>query len=334
MHARGFRAVPSLHYLDRIPAFRIGPDRGGTELEGTARPPPRNATAVPRGGLFWDGRAATLQSQALAPLFNPVEMANHDIDAVAARLRRAPYGSQFGLLFGARTVGTSRRLVDEAMFAVARFELEDSSFHPYTSKYDAYLEGKARLSPAELRGLRVFEDSTKGNCAACHVDKPGKDHRPPTFSDYEYEALGVPRNNHLAVNHDPRFHDLGLCGPARVDLTMQSRLCGLFRTPSLRNVATRHVFFHNGVFHSLTRVLDFYAFRDTHPDRVYPRNPEGGVLKFDDLPRRYQTNVDTSDPPFGRREGDPAPLTRADMHALIAFLETLTDGFQPSRATP
>lgn len=310
---QGVRAVPSLRYLDRVPAFGVGPAAGVVDADA---PPHPMGHGVPHGGLFWDGRAPTLQAQALIPLFNPIEMANRSADSVAARLRRAAYGPRFAQLFGAATVATSRRLVDEAMFAVARFEMEDSSFHPYSSKYDAYLEGKATLTAAELRGLRIFEDSTKGNCAACHTSRPGPDLRPPTFTDYEYEALGVPRNDRLAVNRDSSYYDLGLCGPVRTDLAARATWCGAFRTPTLRNVATREVFFHNGVYHTLREVLDFYAFRVARPERVYPRGRNGRVEQYDDLPVEYRGNVDTVNAPT---------LSPHDIDDLIAFLKTLTD---------
>ncbi len=277
--------------------------------------------------LFWDGRGATLQRQALAPLFNPAEMANESVAAVAVKLNRAPYASRFEVLFGAAAVATPERLVDEAMFAVARFELEDPSFHPYDSKYDAWVEGKVALSPTELRGLRIFEAKDRGNCAACHLDRPGKDGRPPTFTDYEYEALGAPRNVRLRVDANPRFHDLGLCGPERADLSSQRRYCGLFRTPTLRNVATRHVFFHNVVYHTLEDALTFYTLRDTHPERIYPTGSTGKVEKFDDLPAAYRSNVDTIDPPLDRHAGDLPALTSRDIRDLAAFLRTLTDGY-------
>lgn len=322
---QGVRAVPSLRYLDRVPPFGVGPGAGVIDADAPPRP---LAHGVPHGGLFWDGRAPTLQSQALIPLFNPSEMANTSVDSVAVRLRHAAYGARFAQLFGEQTVSTSQRLVDEAMFAVARFEMEDVSFHPYTSKYDAYLEGKATLTPVEARGLEIFEDSAKGNCSACHTSRPGPDLRPPTFTDYEYEALGVPRNDSLGVNRDPRYHDLGLCGPARTDLADRHDWCGLFRTPTLRNVATRKVFFHNGVYHTLREVLEFYAFRDTRPGRIYPRAIGDRVRTFDDLPARYRGNVDTADAPFDRHAGDAPALTAREIEDVLAFLNTLTDGYE------
>jgi cytochrome c peroxidase len=343
--AVGTRAVPSLSYVDRVPPFGIGPDIGAADLPAARAPAMPAGAARPRkvagsaasaaatvalGGLFWDGRAATLQEQALGPLFNPVEMANRDTAAVAARLRRA-YGARLAALVGREAVANPRQLVYEALYAVVRFEVEDPSFHPYSSRYDAYLEGRARLTPAEARGLRLFEDPARGNCAGCHPDRPGPGGAPPAFTDFQYEALGVPRNRRLPANRDADHYDLGLCGPARTDLARDTAYCGMFRTPSLRNAATRRVFFHNGVYHRLADVLDFYALRDVRPGAVYPRGPDGRVERFDDLPPRYRANVDVTDPPFGRAAGSPPALSAQDRRDIIAFLETLTDGW-PGRS--
>jgi cytochrome c peroxidase len=95
----------------------------------------------------------------------------------------------------------------------------------------------------------------------------------------------------------------------------------------LRNVATRRVFFHNGVYHTLQQVMDFYDFRDTAPQKIYARGADGSVRKFDDLPPRYWSNVDVTDPPFDRKMGDPAAMTPQDESDIIAFLKTLTDGY-------
>ena len=101
----------------------------------------------------------------------------------------------------------------------------------------------------------------------------------------------------------------------------------MFRTPSLRNVATRRAFFHNGVYHSLAEVLAFYALREVHPELIYPRGADGTVEKYDDLPPGYRGNVDTVDAPFDRRPGDPPPLSPRERDDVIAFLRTLTDGY-------
>ncbi|MEJ2436048.1 MAG: hypothetical protein P8Y53_23975, partial [Pseudolabrys sp.] len=213
--------------------------------------------------------------------------------------------------------------VMEAPFAVGRFQIEDASFHPYSSKFDYWLEGKARFTSREMRGYRLFNDPQKANCAGCHVDRVGREGLPPLFTDHQYEALGVPRNPKLTANRDPAYFDLGLCGPYRADMARQTQYCGMFATPTLRNVATRRVFFHNGVYHSLREVLDFYAFRDTEPEKIYPRAADGTVNKFDDLPPRYRGNIDALDAPFDRHAGAPPALTAQDKADIIAFLETL-----------
>jgi cytochrome c peroxidase len=89
------------------------------------------------------------------------------------------------------------------------------------------------------------------------------------------------------------------------------------------------VFFHNGVYHSLKEVLDFYDFRDIEPQKIYPRRADGTIGKFDDLPQQYHANIDVTDPPFDRKPGDPPALTPADERDIIAFLKTLTDGYRP-----
>ncbi|MHC2251655.1 hypothetical protein [Bradyrhizobium embrapense] len=94
--------------------------------------------------------------------------------------------------------------------------------------------------------------------------------------------------------------------PYRTNVAEQAQRCGMFLTPTLRNSATRRVFFHNGVFTSLEQVLDFYNFRDTNPEKVYPRAADGTVQKYDELPVKHHGNVDVSDPPFERHLCDGA----------------------------
>jgi cytochrome c peroxidase len=346
---QGVRAVPSLMYLERSPGFTVGPDTGeGPDGAATPSPPPtlirgqksaqdlsQSATnLVPQGGLFWDGRADTLQEQALSPLLNPLEMDGGSVARIAAKLRQAPYAPQLVQLFGSSVFDNPRVAVSEALFAVGRYQIENVDFHPYSSKYDFWLEGKARFTPAEARGYQIFNDPKLANCAGCHVDQPSADGLPPLFTDHQYEALGVPRNGLLAVNRNPSYYDLGICGPIRTDMKKQTQYCGMFLTPTLRNVATRHAFFHNGVYNSLQQVLDFYDFRDTKPQRVYRRDRNGHVDKFDDLPLRYRANADTIDPPFDRTLGAAPPMTHAEEEDVIAFLRTLTDGYRPDRSMP
>ncbi len=276
-----------------------------------------------------------MQDQALCPLLNPLEMDGGSIEAAAARLRNAPYAQRFIQLFGPAVFDNPRLAVAEALFAVARYQIEDPSFHPYTSKYDAWLEGKARLSQAELRGYLLFNDPAKADCAGCHLDQASPDGLPPQFTDDQYEALGVPRNMALSVNHDPGYFDLGVCGPIRTDMADQTQYCGMFLTPTLRNVATRHVFMHNGVYHTLQQVMDFYNLRDTDPVAIYPTGPDGKVEKYDDIPPRYRANVDAVDPPLDRNLGEKPANSKQDLQDIIAFLKTLTDGYRSEAgATP
>ena len=102
----------------------------------------------------------------------------------------------------------------------------------------------------------------------------------------------------------------------------------MFKTPTLRNVATRKVFFHNGQMKSLNEVIRFYNTRDTNPELWYPKI-KGVVQKFDDLPVRYRSNVDTQKPLDGRLRGSEPALSRQDIEDLEAFLGTLTDGYRP-----
>jgi cytochrome c peroxidase len=227
MEGEGARPPPSLAYLYRQQPFSIGPDisdqdvpptlqqlavqaKGATRAVKVAGLAPAAPAMVPQGGLFWDGRSATLQSQATGPLLDPMEMANASADAVGRKLAAAPYAAKFVPLFGPQVLKSPAFLVSEAMSALARYQIEDPSFHRFDSKYDAWLEGRARFTAAEQRGFRLFNDRTKANCAGCHLSAAGKDGLPPLFTDTQYEALGLPRNRSLAPNRDPSHFDLGV----------------------------------------------------------------------------------------------------------------------------
>ncbi len=319
LRRQGTRAVPSLRYvLNRTPVWTHV--QAASAAERLA-----DADNAPSGGFGWDGRVDRLRDQAAFPLLNPDEMANRSPAEVAAKLARAPYAARFRQVFGARVFDDPQRAFALATTALERFQLDDPSFHPYASKFDRVLDGRARLSVRELRGKRLFDDPARGNCASCHIDQPGVDGAHPLLTDFNFQALGVPRNRALRANADPRYYDLGLCGPLRTDQSREPANCGLFKTPSLRNTAARQVFFHNGRFHTLRDVLRFYVQRDTHPARWYPARRGHGVVKFDDLPAALRVNVDTTDAPLTRREGERPVWTEQDIDDVIAFLETLTD---------
>src|SRR5262249_21980047 len=156
----------------------------------------------------------------------------------------------------------------------------------FTSRYDAWLRREVELTPSEQRGLALFGDPKKGNCASCHPHQV-RQGAFPHFTDFGFAAVRVPRHRTIAANPDPRFLDRGLCGPMRTDLAAHKESCGQFRVPSLRNAASRRVFFHNGFFHDLRTAIEFYAQRDTRPDRWYAAD---GHVAFDDLPAEDRGN--------------------------------------------
>ena len=295
------RSAPSLRYLQTVPRF----DEHYHDPDGLD-----GADQGPAGGFMWDGRAQTAHDQARLPLFSPLEMANRNPAALVARLRKAPVGARLRAAFGDDVLDSTQLGMNAVLLALEVFQQSPPDFAPYDSKYDAYLRGQATLAPAEARGLALFNDAKKGNCASCHPSAM-KDGAFPLFTDFGYVALGVPRNPKLPSSRDLGHHDLGLCGPLREDLAGHDEYCGRFRAPSLRNVALRRRFMHNGVFTSLEEVVRFYVERDLRPERI------------DDLPARYLGNLNR-DPPFGAR---PA-LTPAEIADVVAFLGTLTDGYR------
>jgi cytochrome c peroxidase len=317
----GLRAVPSLKYLQVVPRFTEHFHE--SEDEGDA-----SADNGPTGGLMWDGRADRGRDQARLPLFSPFEMANSSSAALAGRVRPAPYAKELRKIIGEDQFSDDESIVAAVAEALEAFE-QDERFYPYSSKYDAYLAGKEKLSPQEARGLVLFNDPAKGNCNSCHRSERSGDATPPQFTDYGLIAIGVPRNRDIPANADPKFFDLGACGPLRTDLVGREEYCGLFKTPSLRNVALRQTFFHNGLVHSLRDAIAFYVERDTEPEKWF-KDSSGKVQKFDDLPAQYQGSIN-SDPPFGARPGNRPALSPDEINAIVAFLQTLTDGYAAAR---
>lgn len=285
-----------------------------------------DAEGKARGGFFWDGRADSLAAQAAGPLLNPVEMANPDKASVVRKIAAAPWADEFKALYGADILENTDRAFDKLAQALERFQVEDTDKRGYTSKYDAVLRGRAELTAQEARGLQLFNDPAKGNCAACHTSEKGADGSHPLFTDFSYDNLGIPRNPEIAANANPRHVDLGLCN--RAELRSRSELCGAFKVPSLRNVAQRQVYFHNGRFKSLKDVMAFYVQRDTHPEKWYPRGADGRIRKFDDLPARYHGNVNVTEAPYDRKPGEAPALSDTEIEDVIAFLATLSDGWQ------
>ena len=346
MNQTGFRNTPSLMYASLIPAFYIASD------------------GSPNGGFFRDGRAATLEAQAVLPFTTSFEMANADAGAVVARLKTRPYLADFEALYGAAVLDDPATALNRMGQALAAFERENPAFHPFSSKYDYFQKGQAQLSAQELRGLALFNDATKGNCSACHPSTSGDGVTPPMFTDFSYDNLGVPRNSLIPanaasapdgtpVNSDDgiqAYYDLGVCGPFREQTVDFFSNCGQFKVPTLRNIAVTGPYFHNGRFATLQDAIGFYVRRDTNPEEWYPMNADGTVTKFDDLPAiyggqfvvtpgvvgsdaGYLGNVNTSEIPYNRVIGDTPALSPDEIDDVITFLCTLTDGFDPANPT-
>jgi cytochrome c peroxidase len=315
LKSEGLRAVPSLRYVQTVPPFSVQHFDEAVD---------ESVDQGPTGGRTWDGRAASAHDQARAPLTSPFEMANESVDAVAQKVARGEYAGGFRDAFGPDVFEEPARASAAVLLALEVFQEDPKEFYPYSSRYDAWLRQKGTLTASEERGRKLFDDPRKGNCAHCHPSgiRQGAF---PQFTDFGFIAVGVPRNGAVAANADPAFYDLGLCGPLRTDLTEQKKYCGMFRAPTLRNVALRRVFFHNGVFHQLRDVLEFYVQRDTNPKKWYPHGVDTGSGPFDDLPQEYRENVNR-EPPLDRKPGDHPALNAAEIADVIAFLRTLTDG--------
>jgi cytochrome c peroxidase len=326
----GTRAIPSLRYAQFAGRFT----EHTIDDEET-----HGVDGGPTGGFTWDGRADTAREQALIPLFDEREMANADAASLARRVAAAPYAAQFRAAFSpprGDVFADPRRVVDWMALALEVFE-QAPEFAPFDSRYDRWLAGRASLSQAEQRGLALYRDPDKGNCDTCHPSRRGANGRAPLFTDAGFISVAAPRRAELpplaasATSRQPlAAHargaeaDLGLCRSGRPGLSDDPSFCGRFRTPTLRNVALRASFFHNGSLHALRDAVAFYATRDTDPARWYARNADGSVRAYDDLPADATAFVNREIPFSPRPDGRPR-LDERDIDDIVAFLRTLTD---------
>jgi cytochrome c peroxidase len=300
--ASGLRNTPSAMYAQFTPAFRVIADGGA-------------ARAV--GGQFLDGRVDTLAQQALGPLLSAAEMNNPDAAAVVATVAASAYAEVFKGEWGADIFTRPEEAFIAIGESIAAYE-RSLDFRPFSSRYDDLLRGHDTFTASERRGMEAFFGP--GRCATCHTaDRTNPDPRASLFTNHQYVALGVPRNRTLAENADPTFFDLGLAGPKRSAPAGVPDAAGSFKVPTLRNVARRSAFMHNGVFTSLSEVVAFYATRDLDPRRWYPVGQ-----RYDDLPSALRSNV-THRPPFDVAPGDPPRLTPRDVADIVDFLGTLSD---------
>jgi len=161
-------------------------------------------------------------------------------------------------------------------------------------------------------------------CAQCHA---GFNLSGPTVHDGSADAMPSFHNTGL-FNVDGRGGyppiDRGL-----FDTTHAPADMGRFRAPTLRNIAVTAPYFHNGRFATLAQALAFYVRRDTNPEEWYSVDAGGTLQKFDDLPAQYVANVNTTEVPYNKKVGDQPALTPAEIDDVVAFLQALTDGYQP-----
>lgn len=267
------------------------------------------------GGLFHDGRAATLEDQAGGPPLNPAEMGMPGKAAVVERLKENPeYVASFAALFGAGVLDSGERGYAAMTQAIAAFERSDE-LSPFNSKYDRFLRGEVKLTDEEELGRVLFFSNQFTNCNKCHQLNTLAGGEGETFSNHEFHNIGVPVNTTLrAANGSATGRiDPGLAGNPAVDGDPAQR--GKFRTPTLRNVAVTGPYMHNGVFGDLRTVILFYNSYNSKSARRQI-NPETGQ-RWD--PPEVPENLSREELEFG-----PA-LKDREITALVAFLRTLTD---------
>lgn len=352
----GFRTAPTAAYAALTPPFGF---LTVTNKAGSVNNSANGKLGTPRRGLMWDGRASTVFDQAKGPFLGPQEMANATSGDVLAKLLQRPYLPSFNAIYGATSASSNPDTVlTNIANAIATYESEDKSFALFNSKFDAVKNGQAKFTTQEANGQALFFSSTKGACLGCH-NSDSNAHAiqgPQMFSDLSYRVIGVPRNWKIPYDNDAtaaaalqslnlslatylnggtlgtpnhQYYDLGFCGPFRTDSLTEKSLCGAFRVPTLRNVALKSSYFHNGVYTSLDQVINFYVNRDVSPNTIYTKADGTADIPYNDLPLIYQGNREIR-PPFtppatGQR------LTLTEKQDLVTFLCTLTDGYDPQR---
>ena len=177
---------------------------------------------------FWDGRAGSLEEQAIGPIHNPIEMAELH-ETVVPKIAKIPgYQKQFQLIFGG---GASLQHIAEAIAAFERTIVSQNS------AFDKHVMGETgAMNDAAVRGLELFRG--KARCILCHNGS--------NFTDNRFHNLGVPQVG-------PLKEDLG-----RYLVTRAQKDKGAFKTPTLRSVVETAPYMHDGVFKTLEEVIDFF----------------------------------------------------------------------------
>lgn len=285
----GKRNAPSIMYAMFTPSLSYNAD---------------DSTYV--GGLFLDGRANSLQEQALKPFLSNVEMNMKDVHAIVAKVKNAEYYSELTTLYG-NTVNDDV-LMTYVADAIANFE-KTQAFRPFSSKYDYFLRGQVQLTAQELNGLKLFQDTAKGKCANCHITDRDEVAGNALFTDFTYDNIGVPKNmSNPFLQLGPPFNDLGInfIDYGLAVTVNSSAENGKFKVPTLRNVAVTAPYFHNGFYTTLEKAVHFYNSRDVDPTIPKPEVPVN--INKDELGNLKLTLQEEAD--------------------IVAFLKTLTDGYK------
>lgn len=210
----------------------------GVNHQAGARNAPTVMNAAFGKSQFWDGRAASLEEQAAGPIANPIEMNLPHGECTDRLAQDKEYKRLFAAAFGDGAV-----TMDRVQKAIASYE---RTIVTGNSPFDRYYYGKDKpaLSEGAARGLALFLDKEKGNCAVCHL--VGEESA--VFTDGKFHNLGA------GLSPEGELTDLG-----RYEVTKVEADKGAFKTPSLRNVAQTGPYMHNGSLKTLRAVVDFYA---------------------------------------------------------------------------
>ena len=177
---------------------------------------------------FWDGRAGSLEEQAIGPIHNPIEMAETHENVVKKLSNIKGYREQFLAVFGA---GVSIQGIGEAIAAYERTIISTNS------PFDQFVLGDAKaMDESAQRGMALFKG--KAQCILCHNGS--------NFTDNHFHNLGVPQVG-------PMAEDLG-----HFYVTRHEHDKGAFKTPTLRSITETSPYMHDGAFKTLEEVIDFF----------------------------------------------------------------------------
>lgn len=270
---------------------------------------------VYKGGQFHDGRAATLQDQAMRPPLDSAEMMMPDKGSVIDRIEEnADYIAAFKALYAEDIFDDVNASYEAMGEAIAKFE-KTEEFAPFDSKYDRYLRGEYNLTLEEEGGYVLFFSNNNTNCVTCHsLNSESEASENELFTNFEYENIGVPRNIEAMDARaaqglqDANATFLGLGGTVN-----DPAHYGKTKVPTLRNIAVTGPYMNNGVFKKLRTAIEFY---DHMAGLGHHTNPETNA-RWGDNDHNATINHDVLT--------STKALTDAKIRNLEAFLRTLTD---------